>query len=231
VVGKSAAVVTTWADQGPGLTPDASAAALAASAAKAVGPLVNRLVGVAQGDITVTENAAGESAMGNLIADAQRVQTSAQFAFMNPGGIRNSLLSGEVTWGELFTVQPFGNDLVSMDLTGAQIRRLLEQQWQGQTAPRILKTSGLTYTWDAARAVGERVVEIRDAGGQLLGDSQAYRVTVNSFMASGGDNFFVLTEGTNRVVGPVDLDALVEYIEALPQPFTAVPEGRIIRLN
>jgi 5'-nucleotidase len=231
VVEKSAAVVTTWADQGPGLTPDASAAALAASAAKAVGPLVNRLVGVAQGDITVTENAAGESAMGNLIADAQRVQTSAQFAFMNPGGIRNGLLSGEVTWGELFTVQPFGNDLVSMDLTGAQIRRLLEQQWQGQTAPRILKTSGLTYTWDAARAVGDRVVEIRDAGGQLLGDSQAYRVTVNSFMASGGDNFFVLTEGTNRVVGPVDLDALVEYIEALPQPFTAAPEGRIIRLN
>jgi 5'-nucleotidase len=233
VIAKSAAVITTWADQGPGLTPDAAAASLAAAAAKAVEPRVNRIVGVATGDITVAENSAGESAMGNLIADAQRVQSGAQFAFMNPGGIRAGVLGGEVTWGELFTVQPFGNDLVTMDLTGAQVRTLLEQQWQGQspTAPRILKTSGLTYTWDAARPVGQRVVEIRDASNQALVDSTVYRVTVNSFMASGGDNFLVLTQGTNRVVGATDLDALVAYIESLPQPFTVAVGGRIVRLN
>jgi 5'-nucleotidase len=231
VIEKSAVVVTTWADAGPGLTPDSKAAALAAAAAETVEPLVNRLVGVAQNDITVTENSAGESTMGNLIADAQRSQTNAQFAFMNPGGIRAGLTAGEITWGELFTVQPFGNDLVSMDLTGAQIRTLLEQQWAGQTGARILKTSGLTYTWDASRPVGQRVVEIRDASNQLLGDTTVYRVTVNSFIAAGGDNFFVLTEGTNRVVGPVDLDALVEHIESLAQPFNPTIEGRILRLN
>ncbi len=233
VVEKSAAVITTWANAGVGLNPDPTAAELAAAAAKAVEPRVNRQVGIAQSDITVVENAAGESALGNLIADAQRVRTAAQFAFMNPGGIRASLASGDVTWGELFTIQPFGNDLVSMDLTGEQIRRLLEQQWLGQNpaAPRILKTSGLTYTWDAAQPVGQRVVEIRDASNQLLSDAQVYRVTVNSFLASGGDNFVVLTEGTNRVVGPVDLDALVAYIEGLSQPFNAAIEGRITRLN
>jgi 5'-nucleotidase len=231
VVEKSASVVTTWADEGPGLTPDPAAAALTASAEQVVAPLVNRVVGTTPNDITRAENPAGESALGNLIADAQRIRTNVQFAFMNPGGIREELRAGEVTWGDLFVIQPFSNDLVSMDLTGAQIRTLLEQQWQGQTSPRILKTSGLTYTWNAAAPVGSRIVEIRDAGQNLLGDATVYRVTVNSFMASGGDNFVILRDGTNRVVGPVDLDALVDYIESLPQPFTAAIEGRIQRQN
>jgi 5'-nucleotidase len=74
-------------------------------------------------------------------------------------------------------------------------------------------------------------VEIRDANGDLLGDAIVYRVTVNSFMASGGDGFIVLREGTNRVVGPVDLDALVTYVGSLAQPFSAAIEGRILRLN
>lgn len=231
VVEKSAAVVTTWADQGPGLTPDTRVATLVAAADERVAPLVNRLIGVAQTAVTTAENAAGESALGNLIADAQRVATNAQFAFMNPGGIRASLDAGEVLWGELFAIQPFANDLVSMDLTGAQIDLLLEQQWINQNPPKILKTSGLTYTWNAARPSGDRVIEIRDAGGTVLGANTTYRVTVNSFMASGGDNFLVLPSGTNRVVGPVDLDALVDYIGSLAQPFNATIEGRITRLN
>ncbi len=88
---------------------------------------------------------------------------------MNPGGIRQSLDAGEVLWGELFSIQPFSNDLVSMDLTGAQIDLLLEQQWINQTPAQILKTSGLTYTWDAARPIGDRVIEIRDGSGNVLG--------------------------------------------------------------
>lgn len=231
VVEKSAAIVTTWADQGPGLTPDTEVATLVAAADERVAPLVNRPIGVAQTAITTAENAAGESALGNLIADAQRVATTAQFAFMNPGGIRQNLNAGEVLWGELFAIQPFANDLISMDLTGAQIDLLLEQQWINQNPPRILKISGLTYTWDAARPIGDRVIEIRDAGGNVLGATTTYRVTVNSFMASGGDNFAVLPSGTNRVVGPVDLDALVSYVSSLTQPFNATIEGRIKRLN
>lgn len=231
VVEKSAAVFTTWADEGPGLAPDAEVAALTAAAEATVQPLVARVVGVAATDLTRAENPAGESTLGNLIADSQRIRTGVSFAFMNPGGIRADLAAGEVTWGELFTIQPFNNDLVSMDLSGAQIRLLLEQQWINQPFPRILKTSGLTYTWNAAAPVGSRIVEIRDAGGNLLGDATLYRVTVNSFMASGGDNFLVLRDGTNRVVGPVDLDALVDYVTTLAQPFNSVIEGRILRQN
>ncbi|AVX15117.1 bifunctional metallophosphatase/5'-nucleotidase [Stutzerimonas stutzeri] len=231
VVEKSAAILTTWADQGAGLTPDPQVAALVAQADARVEPLVARVVGLAQGAITRTETPAGESALGNLIADAQRVATGAQISFMNPGGIRADLDGGEVTWGELFAIQPFANDLVSMDLTGAQIETLLEQQWVGQSYPRLLKPSGILYGWAANRPEGNRVIEMRDASGAPINPAATYRVTVNSFLAGGGDNFTILNEGHNRVVGPVDLDALVGYIEALPQPFSASVEGRIQRVD
>jgi len=231
VMEKSAAIVTTWGDAGPGLSPDVEVAKIVAAADERVAPLVNQLIGVATKDITRTENSAGESTLGNLIADAQRVQTNATFAFMNPGGIRNDITSGEVTWGELFAVQPFANDLVSMDVTGAQIKQLLEQQWQGQTSPRILKISGLKYTWDAARPVGDRIVQLLDNNTQAINAATTYRITVNSFLAAGGDNFAVLKDGVNRVVGPVDLAALITYIQSLAQPFDANIEGRILRLN
>lgn len=225
IVEKSAAILTTWADQGAGLSPDPQVAALVAQTDVQVEPLVARVVGVAQGDINRTETPAGESALGNLIADAQRVATDAQISFMNPGGIRADLASGEVTWGELFAIQPFANDLVSMDLTGAQIKTLLEQQWIGQSYTRLLKPSGIRYSWSASRPEGNRVIEIHDAGGAPINPAAIYRVTVNFFLAGGGDNFTILTEGQNRVVGPVDLDALVDYIEALPQPFNGGIEG------
>jgi len=244
VIEKSASIVTTWADEGPGLTPDADAGSLTLAAEQATGPLVNRVVGFAPLAVSTTENGAGESAMGNLIADAQRIRTAAQFAFMNPGGIRASLDAGEVTWGDLFIVQPFGNDLVSMDLTGAQIRTLLEQQWAGQSFPRVVKTSGIWYRWQACpgynpsaspfcpQGGAPTVQEIRVGGltGALVEPSQTYRVTVNSFMAAGGDNFLVLPGGTNRVIGPVDLDALVSYVEQdLGGSVLAGLEGRIVR--
>jgi 5'-nucleotidase len=237
-------LVTTWADEGAGLTPDADAAALTLAAEQETAPLVNRVVGFAPAALPNSQNDAGESALGNLIADAQRVSTSVQFAFMNPGGIRQGLDAGEVTWGDLFIIQPFGNDLVSMDLTGAQIRTLLEQQWAGQVFPRILKTSGLWYRWQpcagynsagspicpAGTSVTVQEMRVGDASGELIDSAQTYRVTVNSFMASGGDNFFVLTNGRNRVVGPVDLDALVAYVEEnLGGTVTAEIEGRIVR--
>lgn len=230
VVAKSAAIVTTWADEGPGLTPDNAAARLTAAAEELVAPLVNRVIGSAATNITRAENGAGESALGNLIADAQRAVHATDFAFMNAGGIRADITAGEVTWGELFTVQPFGNSLVKMELTGQQIYTLLEQQWVGQTFARILKTSGLRYTWNAAAPVGSRIVAIY-RNGVPIDTGAMYSVTVNSFLADGGDNFLVLRDGVNRVGGAVDLDALIAYIQSIPQPFTSAIEGRIQRLN
>lgn len=212
------------------LQPDASITALINAAAEKVGPIINQVVGTAAQGITRQANEAGESALGNLIADAQRAKMKTDFAFMNPGGIRADLDAGPATWGELYTVQPFNNDLVTMNLTGAQIRTLLEQQWLAADKVRVLQISGLRYSWDPNRPAGNRVVDITLANGSPIDPAATYSVTANSFLASGGDQFTIFSEGTNRVVGPVDLDALVDYVKAQPQPFSAAIEGRIKKL-
>lgn len=247
VVERNARIVTTWADAGPGLAPDARAVALTQAAEAAVAPLANRVVAPYVGDITRSANAAGESALGNLIADAQRATMATQIAFMNPGGIRADLLcaAGAVcnaTYGSLFTVQPFGNVLTKMDLSGAQIVRLLEQQFQPVSATtgrvRFLQVSGLSYTWDNARvnaanfACSGCIVDVRDGNGAPLNPAASYSVTVNSFLADGGDGFLVLREGANRVGGPLDIDGLVAYLPTLAPPFSAPAVGsRIVRTN
>jgi 5'-nucleotidase len=232
VVSMTASIVTTWGDEGPGLTPDASAAAIVSAADAKVAPLVSEVIGSAATAITRTQTSAGESALGNLIAEAQRVSIGAQFAVMNMGGIRADLAAGTVTWGQLFTVQPFGNTVVGLDLTGQQIYDLLNQQW-GAPQPaggRILQIAGFSYTWDSAVAEGgQRVVEVRDATNAPIDRGATYRMAANNFIAAGGDNFTVLRNGTNQIGGPIDLDALIAYVESLPQPFSAATDSRIVR--
>ncbi|MGQ9687761.1 MAG: bifunctional metallophosphatase/5'-nucleotidase [Desulfobaccales bacterium] len=231
VVKKYAAIVTTWADAGPGLTPDPEAARLTAAAEERVAPLTNRKIGEAAADLSRMPNRAGESALGNFIADAQRQALGTDMAFMNPGGMRTDLAAGEVTWGKLYAVQPFNNNLVKMRLTGQQIYDLLEQQFPPtQAYPRMLQISGLTYTWDAAGPRGRRVVEVR-FNRKPLDRGASYTVTTNSFLAEGGDRFSVFTQGIDKVAGPLDLEALIKYIQSLPQHFSAKIEGRIERLN
>jgi len=191
-------------------------------------PIANRVIGSITTDITRDNTPAGESALGDVIADAQLAATEptgdAVAAFMNPGGIRADLSfaqsagegDGNVTYAEAFTVQPFSNSLVTMTLTGAQIEQLLERQWEGQPFPRVLQvSSGFTYRWDPSAPVGDRVdpasIEI---GGVAIDPAAGYRITVNSFLADGGDNFSVLREGTDRLGGDIDLDALEQYFQA-----------------
>jgi 5'-nucleotidase len=209
-------------------------------------PLANRVIGSITADITRTNNAAGESALGDVIADAQLAATApdalggAKIAFMNPGGIRADLvynqisggeLPGEVTFAESFTVQPFGNNLVTMSLTGAQIEMLLEQQFgnPNPTSNRILQVSeGFTYEWSASAPIGDKVnpASIK-LNGVVLDPAASYRVTVNSFLADGGDNFSVLKLGTNRLGGAVDTAALEDYFK-MYSPVAPGPQNRII---
>jgi 2',3'-cyclic-nucleotide 2'-phosphodiesterase (5'-nucleotidase family) len=148
------------------------------------------------------------------------------------GFIRARIQAGEVTWGELFAVQPFANDLVKMDLTGGQIWTLLGRQFQ-TPSNRILEISGLHYRYHLTSPTTGVIDAV--CVGPPGDDSQpvpndasvTYTVMVNSFLAGGGDGFTVLRDGINRVVGPVDLDALVEYVQGLPTPFTSQIEDRI----
>jgi 5'-nucleotidase len=225
VLQKSARVITTFGDVAPGTNPQPDLTAIVTAADELVAPLVNRVIGQSAGPLNRVQSPAGESALGNLIADAQRDNMGTEVGFMNPGGIRADLDAGPATWGELFTIQPFGNSLVGMTLTGAQIDALLEQQFQ-LASPRVLSVSGLTYTWSASAPAGNRVSNVV-VNGVPLDPAASYSATANSFIAAGGDGFTIFNDGTDRVGGPIDLDALVEYVEGLPQPFSAAIEGRI----
>jgi 5'-nucleotidase len=228
VVSKTAQIVTTFGDAGPGLTPDPQASAITAAAFGRVAPLITQVVGFANAAFTRTENAAGESTLGNLIADAQREIQGTQMSFMNPGGIRADLDAGDITYGDLFTIQPFGNTMVNLNMTGAQIKDVLEQQFPGafgQTVQRILKISGLTYTWNPAAPAGSKIVSIQ-VGGAPINPATTYLITTNNFLAAGGDGFTRFTAGTNQLGGPIDLDVLISYVEH-HTPISPFIDGRI----
>jgi 5'-nucleotidase len=172
----------------------------------------------------------GLSTAGWLIADAQLAATrapergGAQLALMNPGGIRSDLLCRgappcPVSFGDAFTMQPFGNSLVVMSFSGAELVALLEsQQKPGRTAPHLLiPSASLQYRWVASAPHGQRVQQVR-VDGQPLRPDAIYRVTVNSYLAEGGDGFELLKTGRDRLGGMVDLDALLAFLQTTPSP-------------
>jgi 5'-nucleotidase len=210
---------------------------------KAVAPLANRVIGSITGDITNAANPAGESALGDVIGDAQLAYTTAsagaQVALMNTGGIRGSLVfgaspggeaPGQITYGEAFTVQPFNNLVVTQTFTGQQLKDVLEQQYNGcfgQIAGRILQPSAsLTYSTSASAACGSKVSNVR-INGTPIDLTASYRVTTNDFLANGGDGYSRLAGGTNRVTAPgFDIDALATYLTA-HSPVAPGPQNRI----
>ena len=223
----------------PSFAKDPRQTALIAQYEKLVGPLAKRVVGRLGAALPRDASPAGESPLGQVIADAQLASTKdagAVVAFMNPGGIRAALpmpADGQLRYDDLFSVQPFYNNLVTMTLTGNQLLQLLEQQWAGQgSGGRILHVSrGFGYRWDNARPVGQRVVPGSVMlGGKPLDPLSNVRITVNAFMASGGDGFAVLKEGKEVHTGLMDIDALEAYVRNNP---TLAPGAldRIVRLN
>ncbi|SCE88686.1 5'-nucleotidase [Micromonospora coriariae] len=207
-----------------------------------LGPVADRQVGettqaITRAQETLFGTAMGESALGNVIADAQLAATDdeqgAVAAFMNPGGVRADLDAGPVTYEEAFTVQPFANNLVTLDLTGAQLYCVLEQQfvtgrtlYPSATVGYVVDPDGTTGT-AADPCVGTRVVRgSLTFGGTAVDTAATYRVTVNNFLAGGGDGFSALTGGTNLVTGQIDLDAFVAYLTA-QSPVSAPTLDRI----
>ncbi|HEX4642666.1 MAG TPA: bifunctional metallophosphatase/5'-nucleotidase [Candidatus Acidoferrales bacterium] len=228
-----------------GITPDPELKKIVDQYAVLAAPIADRVVGTITAPFTKTFSPAGENSVGDLIADAQLEATSAPdsggavVAFMNEGGVRTEIPfasgaqgvpEGSVTYGELFSVQPFGNNLVTMTLTGAQIKILLEEQFKDCTleyppgedkstsADRVLSPSeGFSYTWNSRGSTCEKV----DAGSMKINGSVViptanYRVTVNNFLADGGDQMYILKRGSDPVGGPLDIDAMEAYFARHP---------------
>jgi 5'-nucleotidase len=208
-------------DAYPKFTPRADVATLVARYREAAKSEANRVIGALAGPATRDGGKNKESLLGNLIADAQLAATAgpdnggAQIAFMNPGGVRADVApsaDGKVSFGSVFQAQPFGNLLVTKTFTGKQIRDLLETQFSDPNLYRILSpSSGFRFGYDEARPVGQRLL-FATLNGAPIDEAKTYRVTTSDFLGNGGDGFAVLKEGTNAVVGPVDLEALVAYL-------------------
>lgn len=205
--------------------PDPRIAAAVAAYAEQVRPLAERPVGRLAQALANEAGASGEMPAGRLIADAQLAATAApeaggaQVALMNPGGVRAALrprADGTLAYGDLFAAQPFYNNLVTMTLTGAELQALLERQWAGQPFPRVLQVSrGFGYTWDAARPPGQRVVPgSMRLHGRAIAPDEPLRITVNSFLAGGGDLFDGFKAGRERRTGVMDIDALEAFVRA-----------------
>ena len=228
---------------------DPGQTAIIAKYAARASPIANHVVGSVTEDIRRVPNRAGESALGNLIADAQLAATSpadkggAVVAFTNSGGIRADLVAssrsgteepGQITFSELFTVQPFHNVMTVQTMTGSMIRRVLEQQFGGLAAgmTRILQVSrGFTYSYKVNAPAGQHVspgsIMIR---GRVIGPNDRVRVATNGFLADGGDGFTVFREGTDQLGGDIDVDALMMYFQT-ESPVGPSPRNRIVRLD
>ena len=198
------------------LAPDARARAIVDRAVADAAPLASRRVGRLAVSLTKSANGAGESTLGDAVADAHLAATrknGAGIAFTNSGGLRADLPAGDITYAQVFAAQPFGNTLVTFTLTGAQLVAALEQQWLG-SRPKVLQPSAnVAYAWSAAAAAGSKVLPASlKVDGRVLAPDARVRVTVNSFLAAGGDGFAVFAEGTDRVGGPPDVEALVDYL-------------------
>ncbi|MEK9495224.1 bifunctional metallophosphatase/5'-nucleotidase [Photorhabdus sp. P32] len=204
---------------------------------KIAAPLANRVIGKLDRDLNRQTNRAGESSLGKVIADAHlytalsKENGGAQIAFMNSGGIRADMTGGEVTYSVIYAVQPFSNVLLTKTLTGEQIKRLLEQQWD-RSRPQILAVSnGFEYQWNSAKPIGDRVItHSMKINGEPIELNRKYRVAANEFLATGGDNFSVFNEGIDPVYSVPDVDAVMKYF-AEKSPIAYPKQDRITNVN
>ena len=207
-----------------GVTPDPEVQAIVDRYQAELGAELGETVGTATTAITRVRD--GESEMGNFVTDAMRTYLEGvDFAFTNAGGLRADIDAGPITLAEIYAVLPFNNTLVTMDLTGAQVRQVLEEGANSQYG--VVQVSGLTWTFDADAPFGSRVTSVTLPDGTPLDPNATYRVATNNFMASGGDQFTTLTQGTNIVDTGINLvETVVGYL-AVNSPVDPQVEGRL----
>jgi 2',3'-cyclic-nucleotide 2'-phosphodiesterase (5'-nucleotidase family) len=202
------------------IAPDTAIARMVREASASIAPIVNRPVATIAEDMI---RQGREYPLGDLIADAMRVEGKGDFGIMNNGGIRANLRAGQATYGSLFEVQPFGNLLYRVTARGADFRAYFEQL-VARGAPNV-HISGIVITYDPAREAGHRITSLLPTDGRAFSDTATYSIVMNDFMATGGDGLgFAHAAISSQPLDIVDLDALIAYLSAQPQPVHA-PRG------
>jgi 2',3'-cyclic-nucleotide 2'-phosphodiesterase (5'-nucleotidase family) len=203
------------------VSPDTQVARVVAEWEGNVRPITERVIATLAQPL---ERGSGEYALGNLIADALRVQAGAQASLVNNGSIRRPLPAGPLSWGVLYELQPFANALVRLEVTGAQLKAALENAVGGATPDAHI--SGMTVRYDPAAPAGQRVREIRLDGGGVVDDDDVVTLGLSEFIATGGDRYTSFTQGRTTRTEMVDLDAVIAYLQSQPQPVRAPGVGR-----
>lgn len=229
VKSKSAKIVTTYANRWPGTNPDAQAMEIVKLAEDKIEPIISSHVGTSQYDLLRKQNDDGESNLGNLVADAFKTVMNTEMGMTNPSGIRDDLKSGEVNWGNIYSILPFSNWIVTVTLTGNDIYDLLEQQWMGSYI-NMLQISGFTYTYDSRKPLGHKIIEIKHQNKPLVKE-KIYTIATSDFLASGNGVFSVMKRGKIINIGKSDHDTVIAYIKNLPQPFHSSIDGRIKKIG
>lgn len=210
-------------------TPDAEVAAILDKYAEEIAPIINEVIGYNAQDLTGDYTNDGDHGLGNLISDGMNEAMDSDFAFMNGGGIRDDLLAGDVTWGDLYNIQPFGNTLMTVEVTGNDIYEILNEQIHPEYGPDY-SVSDLHYTWNPE--LGE-VINVTFPDGTPIDLEETYVLTVNNYMGTSEGPIKDL--GENPTMGPADIDATVEFIQAMDSseanPIVYEAEGRITQTD
>lgn len=248
IVNKSAVIVPVYADQAPGTSPDPAAEELLAEVENAVSEMRSGIITTSTTDLTRIPNAEGKSTLGNLVADSQRAAMNTDIALVTSGSpvgaLKADIPAGTITWGDLEKVLPpdasmaetYGGwysrpHVASREITGEQIKNILERQWEEPIPKENLSVSGITYTYDPSLPAGSKVTEVF-VNGIPLDKEETYTAAMNYYMAyggaMGGGEFAPPWDWNITVnVGPADIDALIDYIQGLPSPLDADPDGRM----
>ncbi|PGY01908.1 bifunctional metallophosphatase/5'-nucleotidase [Bacillus cereus] len=216
IIRKDATIVPVYQNT---LSPDSHIRKWIDSYTSKIHSKIEEQLGIANYELTRDRNEHGESKLGALLAIAQRQTMQTDIAFVNPGSIRHDLQKGTITWEDAFLIQPFGNPLIKMELSGKEIRNILQEQWKEET--RMLQISGLRYSWK-----NNLIQSISLENGTPLQDDQTYSVVANSFLANGGDKFITFKSGRNRIEGPTDQEAFANYIRSISHIDT-IPQDSI----
>lgn len=212
-----------WVD---GILPDPEVQAIVDSYQAQLGEELGKTVGQATTSILRGSSRGVESEMGNFVTDSMRSYIDGiDFAFTNAGGLRSDINAGPITLEEIYAVLPFNNTLVTMQLTGAQVRQILEEGANSQYG--TVQASGLRWSYDADAPFGARVTSVTLQDGTPLDPNASYRVGTNNFMATGGDRFTTFAQGTNTIdIGINLVDTVVHYLEH-HSPVDPQVEGRL----
>ncbi|QOR66439.1 5'-nucleotidase C-terminal domain-containing protein [Cytobacillus suaedae] len=213
-----------------GVTPDQKVSAILEKYSSAISSKLNEVVGVAgqfmEGGYA-TKAYFGDNALGNLIADGMTAAMGSDFAMMNGGGIRADLNAGDITWEELYNIQPFGNTLVKIEVAGSNMDEIINAQISDYGPDCSI--AGFKYKWDSATS---KVTEVTLADGTLLDENATYTLTINNYMYEhNSDKYKLRAYGANPVQGTEDLTATIEFVKSFTSPIAYEAEGRIINIS